>query len=1657
MTGFDIRESQIIKADPYFQLKRVVTTEGEEFLIKLATEDRGHEEKLLEREFEFLRSFAWGHGLVSVRLTRHRGRLAAIYEPFDGVPLEPRSGAGAPDLAEFAETAAGICDIFAMLHGAGSLLLGVGPGSFLRSARTRQLLLADAPFAQAQAAPVDRGDYWLESPYLVYAAPELLGDDDRTVDHRADLYALGGLLYHLLAHRPMFDAVEPAEIRHCHLAKKPRHLLELDPSLPRDLAHAVMRLVAKNPLERFTSVEAFERAAAGHSGSPWGRIGAPSARPGRSVPLTVSFSTALYGNDDALTTVREQIERARAAPAIVFLEGEPGIGKTTLLRELRRLETRVQFCCGDFSGSGAPQPLGGWTSALIDLANAVLTSPGGGLEVWRARILDALGEWAPLIAALAPEWQTILRCPEPASNDPLDTSLNRLALAIRCVLGSFADDESPVVLVLEDLQWADAPSLRMLELIVTAPERLNLLVVAAVRGGEAAGGEASAVRALSQRLQAAGSDVSTIRLRPWSQRDALAFITDSLEGDIAEGDVLAELLLAKTHGNPFFIRELLRELLRHNAIRLEPLDSTWRWDRQALRRLPVTDNVIVFLSRRLAGLPEELTHLLRTAACLGREFRLADVCAVDDRPPDTAERALERAVADGLLIQREGHPIATSYEFVHDRVLEAARALLSDDARAALHLRIGRALLKQPGADTDEERSYQIASHFNMARHLVTARDERHASAELDLRAGRRAKLRGAFGQALEFLQAGLAFLAEEGSSGAADAAWRDHFQLTLGLHEATAEMALLNGQLTVMNRLCDAILDRVDDPRLKVRAYELRICGLKAEKKFSAAVDAALQILGELGIEFPWRPTTLHNLLGFVATRRRVFAGPVSRLAELPAMVDEETKAAGRIIQSVYPAAYLGRPKLFPFLVYRHVNASLEHGNEDYSGVTYTAFGVVLSGIGQFARAAEIGSVGLDLLRRNNADRLKAQAVMAYYTFIFPWQNHIRDTLPHYKEGLEAGLAHGDFEYASYIMTLESLARLHGGESLDTLQPELERHAAKIKSLGQERSILLQNMLCQMVHTLRHGPERDAPLSGKFYDDAAELPRCLEPLDANLVFHNYLAKLTLGLFLGDHELALDAARRGRAYLKDGAFSNYLAAVFMAYESLVYLLAAQRGDRSAARMRTVRRNLRRLRTWARAAPMNFANKLHLVEAERCRLRGRGERATEHYEKAIELADTHGFVHEAGLAQQRAASYYLGKGMERLGRQYLRDCYASYRRWGAEAVTRQLEAAHVQPFALLAAGSAGPVRRSANSLLEMLDYRMLLKSSQAISSEFRIPRLLERLLADLREHTGAQRALLVLAKDKVLHVELEAGSEPPGVSSIAGETVDDSERLCRAVVHYCARKVEPVVLVDAALEGLFVRDPYVRAHRPKSVLCTPMHHQSTLIGLVYLENNEVSHVFTDAQLELVNLLVGQAAISIANAQLHAQSLAAHQARINPHFLFNALSSIADLAISDGRTAEMAIVKLASLYRYILTASVDRLVTLDQELEIVRNYLILEKLRHGAKLDFTFDIEGDTARVRLPGLLIQPLVENSIRHGIVPKLTPGKVRVGAAVRTDRCCIVVEDDGDGAGASTPGTGFGQRSVLERLEIAYGKGFSFAIDRSGGYRVEIEIPAGE
>jgi predicted ATPase/GAF domain-containing protein len=1657
-----IRESLFLKRDSFFQVQRVVTSGGERFLLKLGASDPpGVEEALLENEFRILRQVQSEHVLAPVRIDTRHERVAAYYEDLDGRSLLSEVDGPPIGLADFALVVRDLCAALRVFHDHGFVLGGLSPRSFMRDGEAGRIVLVDAPLAQEAASYRPQEELWLGGPYLPYAAPELIGQVPVEVDARADLYALGAVLYELLGRRPPFDARDAAELVQCHLAKHPRPLAELHPSLPEGIAEIVMRLLAKDPLERFDSVMQFERELARetdvvpHSGARW----SGGVRLGRG--RSPRFSTKLYGLEGARRVLQEKTTQARSAPLMVFLEGEAGVGKTSLLLETRAALRHGYFCAGRFAPAGPVAPLSGWASILCDLANVVLTRSPAEAEAWRRKVSEALGEGASLVGVLVPEWARILNTSAVETSDgEVGASVNRLAVAIHGLLGCFAGPDAPLVLALDDLQWADGSSLRILELVLALRGPLNLVVLGAHRPASSSEGGPSVVENLVESLGRFQVEVERLRLREWGEREVSEFLVDSFTGTLTDAPALTALVMARTHGNPFFVHEFVRVLVEQGSLALDQAAERWSWQADRARSLPPAETVVAFLERKILGLRPDLKQALRAAACLGTSFQTTDFAVATDVAPEQARGLLALGVEEGLLLSRPssdsaGQPGDLVHEFIHDRVFEACRTLATDAERATLCLAMGRRYRAAPDIEQRDASVHLLAGFMNTARTLVTSETELVENAELNLRAGRLAKARSAFSQALEYFRCGLQFLHQLDTT-STTSSWTAEEPLTRSLHEEAAETALLTGQLPLMHELCDAILARAPTPLQKLRTYEIRIRGFNSDKRYPEAVAAACEVLQDLGVTFPSRLTTVHTILGYLRIRRKILSGPIQRLADLPVKHDPVVKAASRMMQAMYSSAYLGRPTLFPLLVYRHISDSLEHGNDEYSCVTYHAFAIVLCEMGDFAHALELGEVGLKLLGRLHADKLKANVFMGQYAFMSPWKVHLRDTIPYHVEAAQAALAHGDFEFTCHMLTFHALARFHSGLPLAELAVEFEQQGATIASLKQERSIILQQLLCQMVRDLKALPLDGAPLSGPFYDEDEKLPRCLEPLDQNLAFHHYMVKAMLGLFLGDGRGALAAAKQGREHYEGGAFGIYLGAIFTGYEALIWLGAA-RTDRTLRRegLKRALAGERRLARWADAAPMNFRHRYELVRAERSRVLGHFEQAAKHFETAIELSQAHGYLHDTALAEELAAEFYLERGMERVGRYHLRECHVSYRRWGAAAVTQRLEQRYPQHFSMLVATGGG---RESASLLpkfsDSLNYRVLLRSSQAISSEVALPRLLERLLSAMFEHAGAQRAVLILERGDRLFLEAEADVDRTGLHFFENEPVDGSQRVCRSVVNYVARMGKSLVLGDAATDGRFTPDPYVVERSPKSVLCIPIQYQGTLLGLAYLENNRVSHVFTEGRLEVANLLAGQAAISIANTRTHALELKAEQAKINPHFLFNALTSIAELAIIDGVRAEAAIVKLSHLYRYILETSTQQLVSLEQELAVVRSYLALEKLGIGPRLEYVVTCEGKLDGVKMPGLLVQPLVENCIRHAISPRVRGGKIWVLASEIGDRCRIIVQDDGDGLASQSSGTGFGLRSVQDRLSLVYGQSYSMAISRRGGYRVEIEIP---
>src|SRR6202023_367168 len=299
-----------------------------------------------------------------------------------------------------------------------------------------------------------------------------------------------------------------------------------------------------------------------------------------------------------------------------------------------------------------------------------------------------------------------------------------------------------------------------------------------------------------------------------------------------------------------------------------------------------------------------------------------------------------------------------------------------------------------------------------------------------------------------------------------------------------------------------------------------------------------------------------------------------------------------------------------------------------------------------------------------------------------------------------------------------------------------------------------------------------------------------------------------------------------------------------------------------------------LQLWAVNCAVNFENRAALVGAEMARIDGRDVDAMRLYEQAIGSARANGFVHNEALANELAASFYASRGFEKIARAYLQDARHGYLRWGADGKVRQLEPLHPHL-------RDAPVPASATTTIgapvERLDVGTVLKAAQAVSSEIVLGELIKTLLRIAVEHAGAERGLLILFDGEEPRIAAEATTGRGQGQVMLRETAPSADDLPESMLQYVIRTRESVILDDALAQNPFSAGEHIYRKRARSILCLPLVKQSKLIGVLYLENNLASHVFTPTRILVLELLASQAAISLENARLY-DDLREREARI-----------------------------------------------------------------------------------------------------------------------------------------------------------------------------------
>ncbi|HUA56426.1 MAG TPA: AAA family ATPase [Candidatus Sulfotelmatobacter sp.] len=1388
-------------------------------------------------------------------LVRERGRTVLLLDDPGGEPLDRLLGSPM-ELGQFLRIAIAMAGALRHLHERGLIHKDINPANVLVDGATGRVWLTG--FGIASLLPRER-----QSPEppefiagtLAYMAPEQTGRMNRSIDSRSDLYSLGVTLYEMLTGSLPFAAAEPMEWVHCHIARQPVMPAERMAAIPHPVLAIILKLLAKNAEDRYqtaSGVEADLRTCA----AQWqaGRRIEPFPLGARDASDRLLIPEKLYGREAEIESLLAAFKRvvADGQTELVLISGYAGIGKSSVVSELHKalVPSRGLFASGKFDQYKRDIPYATLAQAFQSLVRQLLGKSEPEVARWRQALLDALGPNGGLMVNLIPELALVIGEQPAVAELPPREGQNRFQRVFRRFLGVFARPDHPLALFLDDLQWLDTATLELLEHLATHPEVRYLLLVGAYRDNEV--GPSHPLRRILTTIRGAGGRVHETILTPLASESVEQLIADSLHCDRATARPLAQLVHDKSEGNPFFAIQFFTALSDEDLLRFDHDRSAWAWDVSRIRAKGFTENVADLMTGKLTRLPDRTQRALGQLACLGNMASLATMALVHDAPETAIDEDLWEAVLAGLVFRADG-----GYRFLHDRVQEAAYALIPQGDRASTHLRIGQMLAAKTRAEEIEDAIFDIVNHLARGAELLTDPAERARAAALHLLAGRRAKSSTAYASARTYLAQATALLTAD--------AWERRYEETFELYLLLTECEYLVGNFTIADGLVDTLLEqaRTDIDRTKVHSLRIRL--YQVAGKYDEGLAVALSALRQFGVTFPDSDDDIKSAIGM---RLRDASGAlggraIGDLLDAPVAADPVARAVIDLLVDATPCAYIARPPLFPLVTIEAVSRSIQYGNTDQSSYAYAVYALMLLSVtGDIGSAFEFSEMALRLNDRFNNVRLKGTLLHLHGDHINFWRRPFATGMPILEAAFTACLEVGDLVYAGFLAFETVWQVIEKGDPLEEVLALSAKYAAFAQQSHNDAVFETIRLEQRFVACLQ-GKTPD-PLS--FGDDTFDETACFNAVvkaafGCGVVFF-HIMKQMLAVLYGRPDEALAATARAEPVL-GAAMAMPIEATYHFYHALA--ITALYRDAPAAQQQDFRRHLDeilgKLALWADSCPENYLNRHALVSAEIARLDGRDLEAMKLYEVAIRSARENGFVQNEGIASELAGRFCLELELEAAGRAYLRnarDCFAA---WGAAGKVRQLDVLYPHLAALESRRSTEPM----GSSVRQLDLATVVKASQALSGEIVLPKLIERLMTIALQNAGAERGLLILPHENDYRIEAEARANGKGVVLRHGAI--DGAAVPETVIRYVVRTQNSVILDDAAKPNLFSEDAYLSVRRPRSILCVPLVRQGALSGLLYLENALASHVFTPERINLLELLASQAAISLENTRLY----------------------------------------------------------------------------------------------------------------------------------------------------------------------------------------------
>jgi histidine kinase len=1480
--GFQVNE-KVFENDRTLICHGVRMADNTPVVIKLSSSQYPTQPELarLKHEYEVLNKLEIEGVSRVYSLEKHDNGLALILEAFNGKPLAEYIRSKQIDLSTFLDYSIRMARILGDIHDLGIIHKDVNPRNFLLNTDTGELIIIDFGLASVlHGQKQDAINPSLLEGTLPYISPEQTGRMNREIDYRTDYYSLGVTFHEILTGSHPFKADDAIGWVHCHIAKNPPSIRSKRPDIPVVVENIILKLMSKKAEDRYNSI----------SGLVWDleKCRNQISQTGKVENFTLGICDVsaifhipqkLYGRTAETGILEDCFSRITAGGAeMLMVAGYSGIGKSALVNEIHKplVEKYGTFISGKFDQFQRHIPYSAVSAAFQGLLRQLLMSPPEELVSWKEKLLSALGPNGQVIIDVIPAVERIIGPQSKVPNLGTEENQNRFNMVFLKFLRVFTRKESPLVIFLDDLQWADIATLNLIKTVMLSEGNEYLMLMGAYRDNEVDHTHPFII-ALDE-IAKSGVRVNRITLKPLEIAHLNELISDTVNADAASITPLSSLVMNKTGGNPFFVIQFLKNLDHENLITYDVGLHRWVWDVEQIEAREITDNVVEFMVNKLRTLPDGTQDLLRLGACIGNSFDLKTLTIVAEQSPVLVANELWPAVEEGLLLPQGGghHQLKMMDEgnadaddrsldavdrFLHDRVQQAAYSLIEEGEKKATHLKIARLLLRSMRQEDLGAGCFSIVEHYNKSSSLVHDVEEKLTLASLNLAAGQRAKESTAYAPALEYFTTGAALLC--------DNAWKDHHQLMFDLHKGITECRFLTGRSEEGIAGADSLLRRCRSREEQVEINNILILYYGGAGEMDKSIDIAIDSLRLYKERIPRKCGQVRLLLELAATKLWEMGKDVDYLKAMPKTENADVLSCLSMLKELVAPTYLQGLLLLPFVILRMFKLTLKHGNSSISSFIFSGIGLLWSKLGNPAAANRYGRLAIEYLREVDNPPMEARTYFMVTSFAMFWKQPIRDTVEPRSQGLQRLVNTGENFWASYIYLFGFWQEAALSRSVADVAKMAEREVKFARKVKQIEPFHIHSLHRALFLNLMGEIEDPDSLD---YLDHSEI-QAEEYFDSNLTstcgtFYHATTRLILHYCRGKYREAVESATGPKITPEVIADPTYNVTVYTFFTCLA-ILAAE-GEFSATERKRYRKvyssGKRKIMKWADCGPSNFSFMLFLLQAEEARVKGRHREAIEAYSKAADAAKEMGSLFYEALCDECRARFWRGAGEEKVAQLFLMEAAFLYDQWGAAAKVEQLHEQYPELLSERLAKRRSSDRSSSSSatIAGQLDVSTVLKASQAISSEIVLGKLLEKLMSILIENAGARRGVLVLRQNGRLFIEAEGDVTTNEVKALQAIPLEEGQGLPVSVFRYVTRTEENVVLGDATSEDAFGSDEYIRTKRPKSLMAMPIINCGKLLGILYLENELIEGVFTPERLELLKVLASQVAISVENA-------------------------------------------------------------------------------------------------------------------------------------------------------------------------------------------------